>query len=87
MFADCVNPIVSIKISGSDLLSVTMYGRPVRCKSCLQASVTDRSVITIRQKEERAVRTVRGVEDCKRKRRPRDKYSRLKNHMCVKECS
>lgn len=52
VFPNCVNPIVSIKISGSNILSVTMYyGKPLRCKSCLQASVTDRSIITIRQKE------------------------------------
>lgn len=44
-----------------------MYSRLVRCKICLQASVTARSVITIRQKEKRAVKTVSCVEDCRRK--------------------
>lgn len=51
MFADCANLNASVKISGSDSLYVTMYDSTVRCKSCLEASVTDRSIITIRQKE------------------------------------
>lgn len=82
-----MNPTVSVKISGSDSLYVTIYDSSVRCKSCLEASVTDRSIITIRQWDRGAVKTVtEGSGGLQGNRRPEDKYSQWEN-VCLRDCS